>query len=131
MFIGRASALIVGMLTVLAAGCASSTTVDGDAAATTVEGVVEGLLTVTSPEIGDVFPSPSNITGESSSPTVSYVLSAGGMVIAEGTIDVIDRKFSTTVEFTNTCCIEMTLEVLQPDDTGSTLVIPLASPEPG
>lgn len=83
------------------------------------------------PLIGVVLPSSSPINGESSSPTVDYVLSAGDIVLAEGTIDVIDREFSATVEFTNTCCIEMTLEVLQPGGSGATQTIPLAYPEPG
>ena len=53
------------------------------------------------------------------------------MPLAEGTIVVDgDGLFSTTVEFTNTCCIEMTLEVFDIEpDLGLGVSIPLAYPE--
>lgn len=136
--LGRIAA---GALVLLLGACSSSSTaelestgtdvVEQSETATTMAGSVEASLTVATPEIGGVFASPSSVTGESSSPTVDYELSAGGMVLAEGTIDVTDGKFSTMVEFTNTCCIEMMLEVTQPGDGGLTLTIPVAYPEPG
>jgi hypothetical protein len=52
-------------------------------------------------------------------------------VLADGTIDVIDGKFSAVVEFTNTCCIEMMLEVFQTDEGGLSVTVPLAYPESG
>jgi hypothetical protein len=52
-------------------------------------------------------------------------------VLAEGTTDVIAGAFSTTLEFTNTCCIEMVLEVFQPGDDGLATTIPVAYPESG
>ena len=91
---------------------------------------MEARLTVDTPLVGEVFPSPSVISGEASSSTVGYLLSAGGdIVLAEGTIDVIDGKFSAVVEFTNTCCIEMTLEVFQTNEGGLSVTVPVAYPE--
>lgn len=105
--------------------------VEGGGTASTVAGSWAGLLTVDTPGVGDVFASPSAIAGESSSSTVTYVLSAGDMVLAEGTIDVVDGAYSTLVEFTNTCCIEMTLEVRHPGEGEAILSIPVAYPESG
>ena len=107
--------------------------VDGGFTDTTQPGSVTGLLTVDTPLPGELFPSPSVIRGESSSSTVVYqLLTAGGeTVLSEGTVDVIDGEFSAVVEFTNTCCIEMTLEVFQDDADGLAVTVPVAFPESG
>ena len=106
--------------------------VDGGSTPTTQPGSAEARLTVDTPLLGELFPSPSVISGEASSSTVEYRLSAGGdIVLADGTIDVIDGKFSAVVEFTNTCCIEMMLEVFQTDEGGLSVTVPVAYPESG
>jgi hypothetical protein len=99
-------------------------------AAATLPGSVEAVLTVEIPQVGDVFPSPSVVSGLSSTDTVGYLLTGGGdVVLAEGTIDVVDGEFSSELEFANTCCIEMLLEVYHPGVDGLTVAIPLAFPE--
>lgn len=106
--------------------------VDGGSTATIQPGSVEARLTVDTPLVGEVFPSSSVISGEASSSTVGYLLSAGGdIVLAEGTIDVIDGEFSAVVEFTNACCIEMTLKVFQTNEGGLSVTVPVAYPESG
>ena len=100
--------------------------------ATTLPGSVEALLTVDAPQVGVVFPSPSVISGQSSTDTVGYLLTGGGdVVLAEGTIDVVDGAFSSELEFVNTCCIEMSLEVFHLDEGGLSLTVPVAYPESG
>ena len=98
---------------------------------TTQPGSTGALLTVISPQIGDLFPSPSVLSGRSSSSTVDYTLAAGSLVLADGTVEVIDGAFSVTLEFTNACCIEMVIEVFQPGDDGLAVTIPVAYPEEG
>jgi hypothetical protein len=102
---------------------------EGATAPTTPTAGVDALLVVETPGIGDHFSSGSPIRGETSTPTVEYRLKAGEVVLAEGTIDAVDGTFETVVEFTNTCCTEMTLEVTQPNANGATLSIPLDFPE--
>ena len=111
------------------AGGASAT----EPTATTQPASLQALLTVDSPQIGDLFTSSSVLRGETSSPTVAYrLLSPGGsVVLAEGTVTAVDGGSATIVEFTNTCCIEMVLEVFQPSADGLGLTIPLAYPESG
>ncbi|NNL98911.1 MAG: hypothetical protein HKO63_11965 [Acidimicrobiia bacterium] len=91
----------------------------------------DALLTVVSPQIGDLLPSPAVLSGRSSSSTVDYTLAAGSLVLAEGTVEVVDGAFSVALEFTNTCCIEMVLEVFQPGENGLAVTIPVAYPEEG
>lgn len=90
----------------------------------------ESELAVTSPQVGAVVTSPVTIAGSSSAGMVAYLLTAGGdTILAEGTTDVVDGAFSVTVEFENTCCIEMTLEVFHVDEGGLSRTIPLTYPE--
>ncbi|MDH3539456.1 MAG: hypothetical protein OEP52_05645 [Acidimicrobiia bacterium] len=103
--------------------------VDAGSTATTQPGSVVGLLTLDTPQVDELFPSPSILSGAAPTPTVDYRLTAGGWVLAEGTIDVIDGEFSAVVEFTNSCCVDMTLEVF--NDGGLSLTIPVAYPEAG
>ena len=107
-------------------GAASPT----DPVATTQPGVVDALLTVDAPMPGAVFTSRSTLRGETSSPTVGYRLNGGDMVLAEGTASAVDGTYAVTVEFTNTCCIEMLLEVFQLDPDGLSVQVPLTYPEP-
>ena len=100
--------------------------------ATTLPGSVEALLTVDAPQVGDVFRSPSVISGMSSTDTVGYLLKGAGVVVlAEGTIDVVEGAFSAELEFVNTCCIEMRLEVFHLDEGGLSLTVFVAYPESG
>jgi len=100
---------------------------------TTQAGSVDALLTVDSPQVGTVFTGGSVLRGETSSPTVAYRLASarGDTTLAEGTVTAFDVRFSTIVGFTNTCCIEMVLEVFQPTPDGLALTIPLTYPESG
>jgi hypothetical protein len=102
-----------------------------DPVAPTQPASVAALLTVDTPQVGDLFESPSLIKGETSSLTVGYRLSAGDKVLTEGTVSAADGAFATVVEFTNACCVEMVLEVFQPSADGLALTIPLAFPESG
>jgi hypothetical protein len=98
--------------------------------ATTEPGSVAALLSVDVPEPGATFPSPSTVRGQASTPTVDYLLVGGAdIVLAEGTTDVVDGEFEAEVAFTNTCCVEMRLEVYLPG--GSYLTIPVTYPESG
>lgn len=100
--------------------------------ATTVAGSVEAVLTVESPQVGDVISSPIAVRGTSSTGQVGYLLAGSDdTVLAEGTIDVLDETFSVTVDFVNTCCTEMRLEVFHPNEGGLSLTIPLTHPESG
>lgn len=99
---------------------------------TTQPGQADAVLTVESPDIGAVFPSQSTVSGQSSSDVVGYNLLAGDdVVLAQGTVDVIDGAFSVELEFTNDCCIEMMLQIFQPGADGLSTSIPLAYPESG
>ena len=89
----------------------------------------EHELTVTQPQPGDLFPSGSSITGLTTTETIEYRLLAEGTSLASGTVATDEGAFTTTVSFTNTCCIEMSLEIIQPG-VGLT-TIPLSYPEPG
>lgn len=96
---------------------------------TTQPAIDEALLTVDSPQVGSVFVSGDVVAGETTSATVEWRLTAGGdQVLAGGTATAVEGTFSAVVEFTNTCCIEMLLEVT--GEPGLTLSIPLAYPEP-
>jgi hypothetical protein len=80
-----------------------------------------------------VFTADSVLRGQTSSPTVGYRLLAAGddTVLAEGTVSAINGVFSAEVEFANTCCVEMVLDVFQPSTDGLALIIPLTHPESG
>ena len=112
---------------VVEAGAASAT----EPTATTQPASVDVLLTVASPAPGDLFTNASIVRGETSSSTVGLRLTAGDIVLAEELIAAVDGGYETAVEFTNTCCIEMMLEVFHPDSDGLGVSIPLAYPEPG
>ncbi len=87
-------------------------------------------LTVDSPLPGEVFPSPSTIRGTSSTEWISFRLTASGLPLIEGTMPVDDDgTFAFTVDFENTCCIEMLLEVFQRTEGGLAVEIPVAYPE--
>ena len=130
---------------VLATAMAScgSTTVGSTAASSvpssTVPSSVESWLTVDTPVPGEVVTSPAVLIGTSSSPQIGYRLYAGGdITLTEGTVESDPQqegRFEVTIEFTNTCCMEMTLEVFSIDpEVGSgptTVSIPLAYPESG
>jgi hypothetical protein len=88
-----------------------------------------GQLTIDEPAVGAVFRSGDVIRGTSTSDTVAFRLSAAGIEFVTGTIPVVDGSFDAELEFTNTCCIEMSLRVSHPDNS-SAVVIPLAYPEP-
>lgn len=106
--------------------------VDPSTTLTTAPGTVDVLLTVDSPRPGDVVGSPATISGSSSTGQVGYTLTGGGdVVLAEGTIDVVDGFFSETIQFDNTCCIELALEVFHPSPNGTRLTIPITYPESG
>lgn len=93
-------------------------------------GSVEGLLTVDFPEVGGVIAGPFVVTGASFAEPTDYLLTGGGaVVLAESTPDVVDGVYTVTVEFTNTCCTEMELEVF--GDDGPAVTVPLAFPESG
>ena len=101
-------------------------------AATTLPPPAAPVLEVETPQVGEEFPSPSVISGLSSADTVGYKLvGAGGLVLAEGIIVVDGGEFRLELEFENTCCIEMLLEVFHLEEGGVSQGIPLAFPEPG
>ena len=87
------------------------------------------MLVLDSPMPGSVFRSGSPLRGTTTASNADYRLTAGEIVLAAGSVDVADGTFSTTVSFTNTCCIEMLLGVFDPE-TGMSVEIPLAFPEP-
>jgi hypothetical protein len=99
---------------------------------TTTTPGTEAVLIVDIPQVGDVFPSPSAVQGQASSSPVGYRLTGGDdLVLAEGTFDVLDGAFSGEIEFTNTCCIEIRLEVFETVDGGLSVSVPLTYPESG
>ena len=98
------------------------------------------MIEVTTPTAGDLVTSPLIVTGMSNTfeATVNYRLSAGGTVLAEGftmggTGDW--APFEATIEFENTCCTEMLLEVFEVSAQNGSEInlvsIPLAFPEEG
>lgn len=97
--------------------------------ATTQPSVVEALLVVDTPQIGDVFPSLSLISGRTSTEFVGFRLSAGGQPIAQGSVEAAFGEFDVKLGFDNTCCIEMLLEVFHLNDGGLLVSIPLTYPE--
>jgi hypothetical protein len=134
--LGAIGALFALLFALLFAGRASEADVSdpvqlAPAVETTAPAVVEHQLVVGSPQVGDVATSPLGIEGTSTARQLGYRLYGAGMPLAEGTIVVdAEGRFSTTVEFTNTCCIEMALEVfdIRPD-AGLGITVPLAYPE--
>ena len=98
---------------------------------TTAPATVEHQLVVAFPEVGDLVTSPLVIEGSATARQLGYRLFGGGLPLAEGTIVVdLEGGFSTTVEFVNTCCIEMTLEVFDIEpDAGLGVSLPLEYPE--
>ena len=106
---------------------------------TTAPAVTESVLVVSTPAIGDVVESPMQIVGVSSQPEIGYRLLGGGQLVAEGTLAdtgltiTSDGAFTASLDFENTCCIEMTLELFHQMRDGSEglgLSIPIAYPEP-
>ena len=98
---------------------------------TTAPAFVEQVLAVSMPQAGELVTSPLVIEGNTTASQIGYRLFGAGTPLAEGSIvPEPDGAFSQALEFTNTCCIEMTLEVfsLHPDD-GIGLTIPLTYPE--
>jgi hypothetical protein len=69
------------------------------------------------------------VKGFTSAELVGYRLSAGGTVLDEGTVTAVDGYFESPIVFTNTCCIEMLLEVFHLDADGMAVTIPLSYPE--
>lgn len=145
--VGVIAVLIVLAFSMLIAGGASEATVEGGRVwavspvelavpdvgpvETTAPAAGEHQLVIAYPNVADIVTSPLTIEGVATASQLGYRLFGGGMPLAEGTI-VVDGegRFSTTVEFSNTCCIELTLEVfdMQPD-AGLGVTIPLAYPE--
>jgi hypothetical protein len=101
----------------------------GGPVATTQPTTTEVVLTVESPQPGDLLVSSDIVKGFTSTEQVGYRLSAGGAVLDEGTLTTVDGYFESPIAFTNTCCIEMLLEVFQLDPAGTTVTIPLSYPE--
>ena len=99
---------------------------------TTLPATVDQVLVIASPEVGALVTSPLTITGTATASEVGYRVLGAGSLLAEGTLAAgSDGAFSTTMEFTNTCCIELTLEVFDSEPGGLTVSIPLTYPEPG
>lgn len=129
--------LVMAVSMLIAGGASEAAVVEGPIPVavpveTTVPATVEQELVIASPQVGDVVTSPLIIEGHTTARQLGYRLFGGGdLPLAEGTI-VVDGEgtFSTTVEFTNTCCIEMTLEVFDMEpDGGLGVTLPLAYPE--
>jgi hypothetical protein len=97
--------------------------------ATTQPTTSEAVLAVESPQPGDLLVSSDIVKGFTSTEQVGYRLSAGGAVLDEGTLTTVDGYFESPIVFTNTCCIEMLLEVFHLDAEGMTVTIPLSYPE--
>lgn len=134
--LGAIAALFVLLLSMLLAGRASEASATdpvqlSPVVESTLQAALEHQLVVVSPQVGDVVTGPLVIEGETTAQQVGYRLFGAGMALAEGTIAVDgEGRFSTRVEFTNTCCIEMTLEVFDTEpDIGLGVSIPLAYPE--
>lgn len=127
------AALLVAAAFVIIAGAAlvlgARTTADSEEAIITGAEPAAIELRLDTPRPGNVFPSGSRIVGFSTSPIVAYRLSGGDNIFAEGSIGTVDGRFDTTLDFTNTCCIEISLAVFDPG-TGEGFTIPLAFPEP-
>ena len=83
----------------------------GPTPTTTQQPTTEAVLTVESPQPGDLMVSSDIVRGFTSTDLVGYKLSAGGTVLDEGTLTTVDGHFESPIVFTNTCCIEMLLEV--------------------
>lgn len=119
----------------------TTTTAPVTTTTTTPDPIKRDLIEVRSPTAGDVVTSPLVVTGESNTfeATVSYRLSAGGTVLEEGFITGGGSgewaPFEITIEFENTCCTEMLLEVFENSaKDGSEInkvTIPLTFPETG
>ena len=94
----------------------------------------QSIIEIDAPRVGDVVGGPLVITGTATGPAVAHRLGSDSITFAEGTIEpAADGSLAATVEFTNTCCIEMTLTIFDPvqDPSGTFAVsIPLAYPEP-
>ncbi len=132
--LGSLLAIVVLVISMLAeGGAAEGAAVPGTSGAveTTAPASVEHELVVVSPQPGDVVGSPLLIAGHATAQRLGYRLFAAGSPLIEGTINAdSDGGFSATVEFTNNCCIEMTLEVFDIEpDAGLGVSIPLAYPE--
>ena len=116
-------------------GASSPTGPVATTAASSAASSLEAVLTVDSPQPGDIFVSSDIVRGLSTSPLVGYRLWGGGIgggnVIDENTLDTVDGAFEAQVLFRNICCTEMTLEVFQIDSGDLVVTIPLTYPEPG
>lgn len=96
---------------------------------TTQLAATEAVLTVDTPVPGGLMVSSDLIRGFTSAGLVGYRLSAGGSVLDEGTLTTVEGHFESPIVFTNTCCIEMLLEVFNIGDGGLAVTIPLSYPE--
>lgn len=105
-----------------------------DASGTLVlEGSDGELLEVFWPHAGDVVSSPLSIAGATTGGEFTLRLFGDGdRLLGEGTSvpdGAGELSFSTTFEFSNDCCTEMTLEITSSD--GLTATIPLTYPVEG
>lgn len=97
--------------------------------ATTMPAIVDEMLVVATPQPGDVFADLSLISGVSSESFIGYRLLAGGVPVAQGSLETSNGAFDVKLGFINDCCTEMLLEVFHIHDNGLLLSIPLIYPE--
>ena len=86
-------------------------------------------LIVESPQPGDLMVSGDIVRGVTSTDVVGYRLVGGGTIIDEGTLTAAGGRFESAIVFTNTCCIEMDLEVFHVEDGGLIVTVPVTYPE--
>jgi hypothetical protein len=100
---------------------------------TTTQGAaIDPQLIVEHPQPGDPMVSGDVVAGLTSTDAVGYRLVGGGDVLIDaGTLTAVDGRFESPVEFANTCCIEMRLEVFHVEDGGMIVAIPVTYPEGG
>lgn len=102
---------------------------DGGEQADPARPVEPAFISVDKPTSGALFTDGDAVRGTSSSDAIEYRLSAGDVVLSAGSAPVTDEgTFDIRIGFTNTCCIEMLLELFHPDGAVAT-AIPLAYPE--
>lgn len=91
---------------------------------------MQSELTVESPQPGDLMVSGDIVRGVTSTDVVGYrLVGGGGIVIDEGTLTTVSGRFESAIVFTNTCCIEMDLEVFHVEDGGLIVTVPVTYPE--
>ena len=96
---------------------------------TTQPATTDAMLSVESPQAGEIMVSSDSVKGFTSTEQVGYRLSAGGTVLDQGVITSVDGGFESPIVFVNTCCIEMLLEVFHTEAGGLAVTIPLSYPE--